>query len=871
MCRHSVSIFILACALALPGGAYSAAPVVLRTTNYESPVRGGPGDLLSIGGSGFRPTDRVVYEASDSTNGGSGHPQSVPAKNTRNLGTAAIVHQSGSPYSITVQLPTLFELEKSYRLWVVDQDGEWSEPLAINEPRPLWVTPARIFSSADPAELGRALRVVGRNLQRSTRSTGASWIRLRGPGSYDLAGPTNEQNQHLEAFVREGTLPRRIVPGRYTVYVSDDGREWFKIEDEQLEVRPDPRRVPHFDISDARFGSCKPDDGADDSDCLARALQAARLTGGAVIAFASGTWDLNSGRRPDGLIVTPNVHLEGAAQGRTILRRHGAKQAPMPAALLTVTAQDSITDISFTDDEHYENPTESRSVIQLGRMSAIDGSGSVAEQMPDDVLIAGDDFLRVGRALSASGRPIHRLIVTHDVFGAFDTALMLTGGSADPAHPFELEDSIFRDNHFVPGSYLDVAARQGTIASQIGATHRVDFSGNSADGAATEGLQEPNDPGGWRAAFFWSLGNNNEDLLISDNQIDCSGDKAGDGEAIALDNSGGTFAFDGVQPVADAGSDWISVRAIPTHTQNGHPLPEGYYTGDWVSVVAGAGVGQTRKIQSYTEDRIRGTTTFRVTPHWDIFPQSARGRVAVGRQYWQVYIVGNRINHASPPCHKSNLNSPRGGVIGLWTQIADSVVEGNEQRDSDGIDFLQGYSAHVPSCPACGNSVAFVTALEIRGNRVDGEYDWSSDCSWSGIRGYFVAAPTPESPPPWLGVGIVISGNEVSHADGVRGGAIEIARAGLSGPPPGKWPIAQNILIYKNNIRDITGTAPRDVCGQNQTVRSGIRIEGDENIRNTVLAGNRCEQVDVPLQDSGTTTTRICPTTDAGSCECRHP
>ena len=858
--------WILAAALLLPCPLWAQPPILLHTANQESPVRGGPGDLLQLQGYGFETTDRVVYEAVDAAEG-SRHPLAVPLTNSATQGSAPIVNRADPPYAITVQLPDAIAADTSYRLWVVDREGRVERPrcnqrsaAAVDQSR-RGRTRAKIQQDWD-----RAVRVVGRNLERRAASAGASWIRLRGPGSYDLALAADQQDLHLSPFVRTGVLPRQMTPGLYAVSVSDDGRNWLKMAGQQLEVRPDPAPLAHLDISEARFGSCRPDDGLDDSECLMRALEAARAAGGAVITFGSGTWDLNSGRAPDGFVVGSNVHLEGAAQGRTTLRRHAAKQAPAPGALLTLSALDSVTGISFTDEEHYTSPQESHSILQLGRTSGGGEPGSATGQMPDDVLISRNSFLRVGRALSASGRAIHRLIVTHNLFGAFDTALMLTGGGADP---FELADSIFRDNRFVPGSYLDITARQGTIASQIGASKRVDFSNNTADGAATQGLQDPHDPSGWRAAFFWSMANNNEELLISENQIDCSGDKDGDGEAISLDGNGGTYAFDSVQVVAAAGADWVSVRATPAHMRNGQPYPEGYFTGHWLSVVDGAGLGQTRKIQSYTQDRVRGTITFRVSPDWDLIPQGARGRVVVTRQYWQVYVLGNRINHASPPCHKSNLNAPRGGVIGLWTPIADSVVAGNEQRDSDGIEFLQAYNAHVPSCPACDNDVAFVTALEIRNNRVDGEYDWPSGCSWSGIRGYFVAAPTPESPPPWLGVGIAISGNEITHADGVRGGAIEIARAGQSGPPPGKWPMAQNILIYGNIIRDITGPAPRDACGQKQTVRSGIRIEGDENIRNTVLEANRCEDVDVPLQDAGTATARICPVTDARSCECR--
>ena len=99
----------------------------------------------------------------------------------------------------------------------------------------------------------------------------------------------------------------------------------------------------------------------------------------------------------------------------------------------------------------------------------------------------------------------------------------------------------------MPGSYIDIAARQGAIASGIGASLRLDFSSNIADGLSSEGLQDPEDRKGWRAAFFWNMNNNNELVLVAQNQVSCSGDKAGDGEAIAFDASGNRFGFNGIR------------------------------------------------------------------------------------------------------------------------------------------------------------------------------------------------------------------------------------------------------------------------------------------------------------------------------------
>ena len=861
---RAAGLFTLA-ALTLLCGAGEAradAPVLLRAPLYGAPDRGGPGDLLLLAGSGFAEGDRVVYQVAGS-DAAPAHPGVVPDANSATAGTAEIVKLADPADAITVRLPAELRADRPLWFWVVNAAGEWSAPVAINDPRPLWISPAQVHATADPARLGRVVRVVGRNLGYSSTS-GPVYLRLSGPATYRLASRA-AAGEALGAYVREAVLPARVAPGLYAVALSADGMHWLTVPDQQLQVVPDPLPPQRFDITDARFGQCRPDDSADDSPCLRRALQAAQAAGGGVVALPAGRWDLDSGPGRDGFMLAPGVSLEGAGMTHTIVQRHGATRAVMPGAMLTLTGRNTVTDIAFTDDTRYHSSGDCRSLIQLG--TAPDGSADTV----DDVLIARDSFMRVGRGLMANGRPIHRLVVVHNRFGAFETALMLTGGGASPDHPYDVVDSVFRDNLFVPGSFSNPEGRAGVLASQIAASQRVDFSDNTTDGRSTEGLQDPNDSPGWRAAFFWSLDNSVEQLLVSGNRIDCPGDKVGDGEAVALDNSEAAFGADGVMPVETAGSGWVRVRGTLLHSRRGQALPPTFHVGQWITVVDGEGPGQTRRITAYAEDQAAGTVIFQVAPAWDVLPSAAgRTRVAFGRQYWQVYIIGNQVNQSSPTCRKANLSGPRGGSITMWAPIADSVIEGNQQHDTDGIQFVQDYSARTPTCPACANFTTHVTDLLIRGNRVDGEYDWDSDCSWSGIRGYFVASTTPESAPPRLGFGIRIEGNTVIHADGQRGGAITFARAGASGPPPGRWPFTQNTLISGNVIQDIEGEPPKPLCRQMQGERTGIRIEGDGNIHDTVLSGNRCEHVARGLADYGAGTLRLC-TVAAGSCECPRP
>ncbi len=871
-------VIALAAALAftwhLPGRAAAAPPQVLRTSGYESPVRGDPGDLLMIAGTGFQPTDRVVYSASGT------HPATVPTRDSASMGTAPIVKLGDPPDALTVQLPAVMERNRPYGLWVVDSAAEWSAPVSINDPRPLWITPAYVYATVDFAGLGRKIRVVGRNLEsdggENSRRASSRWIRLTGPATYVLdstaAGPARAGTgpeagaaaAEEHRFVSEAALPSHLIPGTYAVAVSRDRRSWTAVAGPRLDVRPDPFPRAVFTVSDPKFGACRADDGADDTACFLHALEAAQRAGGGIVAVPAGRWEVSTTQLPkelriNGFVLARGVELRGAGSSSTlIVRRYEPAERPSP--LLTLTGENSVLGIAFQDDERFHSLDQSRSVIRLG---APPSTTSV-----DDIVISSDRFVHVGRAVVDSGRPIHHLFITHDEFGAYDNALLLTGSAATPQEPFRIDDSVIRSNRFVPGSYLDVARYQGTIATQLGASERVDFSDNVADGTSTAGLQDPEDPKGWRAAFFWNLTNNGEELLVAENAISCPGDKAGDGEAISFDGNRDTFGFDVAQSVEAAGPDWIIVPGPLLEHQFGRQIPVGYYVGHWISIVDGSGVGQSRRIESYSVDPATHAVTFRVAPGWDVIPRRDGSRVIVLRQYWHVYVVANTVTQASPPCRKSNRTYPKGGVIGFWTPAADSAIAGNRQYDTDGIVFLQNYGAHTVSCPKCVGGAALSMALEIRDNLIDGEYDWSSDCSWSGIRGYFLATPTPESPPPILGFGDVIAHNVIAHADGPRGGAIEIAHAGASGPPPGNSPMVQNLLIFQNLIRDVTGPPPRPDCRRGQSERTGIRLEGPGNVRDTVLQGNRCEHVGRFLEDAGVKTLRLCQGHAPDSCEC---
>ncbi len=884
------TVALLICVSMGARAALASPPQVFHTANYQAPVRGAPDDLLMIAGYGFSASDRVVYQAA----GGSPapHPAGIPGESTADVGVAPIVQVADPAYAITVRLPAALIPNKIYRLWVVNHGGEWSEPVTLNDPRPLWITPAYSYERVDFAGLGREVRVVGRNLQpvRPAGPDGSAtvWVRLRGlrpaQGLHPAKGPrsapgpatftlksTPQNDARLAELVAAATLPAQMPPGQYVVGLSRDGQQWLEIADQPLQIRPDPPRRPRFNLDAAEFGGCAPDDHADDWNCLERAVQAAAAAGGGVVVVPAGTWDFDAAHPPaefagphrgpgDGVVLPPGVDLEGAGAARSMLVRHHSPGSTPGGALLTLTGHNTISGLGFTDADPYRNGSQTRPVLQLGTLTGMTPSELASAPAIDDVVISANTFLRVGQAIFSGGLPLQHLFITHNDFGAYDNALMMTGSRHLPVR-FRIDDAVIRANRFFPGSFLDLRDGSGTIATQLGASRRVDFSANVGDGASTAGLQSPEDPTGWRAGFFWNTSDNHEFLLISQNLLSCPGDKVNAGEAIVLDDNANTPAFNGAVTVLASGPDWVTVSGRLLDQQDGRSVPVGtFYLHHWLTAVQGPGLGQARRIVSYDVDAAKGTVRFSVQPAWDVRPQAGTTRMGVTRQYWHVYTVANEIEQRTPPCQKSNLSGHWGGPIGYVAPTADSVISGNRQYDTSGIVFQQVYSIRSPACKECGTALIFQSGLEIRGNTVEGEYAWDSDCSDSGIAGSFAASPTPESPPPVLSLGVTIADNLISHADGLGGGGIDMVATWYRGPPPHDWAFVQNLLVYGNTLRDISGPLPAASCRRGVKARVGIRLQGPGSVRDAVLYNNRCERVDVPVQDEGVRTVRLAST-----------
>jgi hypothetical protein len=850
--------------------AHAQAPTLYSHVGYQSPVGAAADDLLLIPGRGFSRGDTVVYEAIGEGQAPGVQSLTRPSASSSDRGVAEVVSFQNVPDSITVRMPLVVSEARIYALRVVTSTGEWSNGILVNDPRPLWISPSRISQFASGGRSQRYLKVIGRNLRMAAGEK--TYVKLVGPETVAAAALEDKQaSQTLLRSVVTISLPARLAPGLYAVQLSRDGAHWQSVVGQHLEVTR-ARPAAEFSLAADSFGGCRPDDGEDDTACLVAAIRAAQIAGGGTVVFPPGVWDIADAAARgvtagDGVVVPQGVDLRGAGPTSTTLRRSSSWNSGSTNALLTLQGQNEVSGFRFQDTRIYTSNDPPSPFIQLGvvwyRREAR-GPESV-----DDVSVFDNVFERPRIAIAAGGLPIRRLIVTNNVFGAFLTALSLGGDRSNFSQLFQLDDSVISRNTFKPGSYRDLVG-QGTMATVIGAASRLDFSNNTADGAATDYLYEPGDARGWRAGFFWHMNNSLEMMLIAQNTATCTGDKAGDGEAIALDNNANTFALDRASRVLDAGVRSVTIEGPLQSKQFDQRVDIArYYVGHWIQVVEGPGLGQSRKIESYAIDPTINKIVFQVAPRWDVAPVAGLSKVAVGREFWQVYVLDNLVDQRRPLCQKSNATKQAGGRIAIWAQTSDSLVAGNRQYDTDGIIAQQTYVGADAHCPACVPGMMLQSFLDIRENLIDGEYAWNSDCSQSGITIAHSASPTPDAPPPVLSYGVTIAHNSIIHADGFTGGAITVPATWFHGPAPHRWPLVNNLLIFHNSISDIAGPAAKRECEDQAPRRLGINIGDSGLVWRSVLYGNRCERVKDWFVDGGINTVRVCPVAaGAQSCEC---
>jgi hypothetical protein len=875
------------------------------------------------------------------------------------------VMSPGRAYGLWVVTPdnqwsTELRINDARPLWITPDSGYQTASLA-GLPRVLKVVGRNL--QPDPNATGATqVRLLGQH-------TGTTYILTGNNTSND---PTHT-TATLERYVAAVNLPSPMVADQYSVQVSRDDTSWVALlEDgrsppQTFWVKPDPATPPTFDVSafaGGVAGPCLPNDGVDDTACILLAIRAAQAAGGGTVTFGPGTWLISKigpwyGQFSDllglyapglcagyfdtcavtyfGLFVPLNVNLRGAgASGAnsTIIERGAYTGQPTdwPATWSVFTFQGNsvVSGFRFIDDNDYLNDYANQGLngdfeLQLGATWFFAQLyGASLPLTVSNIVITDNVFDKPFVAIGNGGLPADHIYITYNTFGgAFSTGIEIAedennvgnlGSNPRFAYQgFHWNDTVVSHNTFYPSSFQAAPTGDprgsGTVATQLNTGLREDFSDNVADGTSTQYFYSPTDPKGWRAAFFWSTGANQEMTLVSNNNISCPGDKYGDGEAIAYDGDGALGGMPSAQPVV-AAAPWIDPQGVAGTTLSvqgavATQLPSSsgtvdisanptlYYQGGfWLQVVQGKGKGQWRKVESLSlgTNSAGSTVTLNVTPAFDVVPDTG-SKVILGRAYWQNATVDNTIDQRTPLCTKAN-GRDRGGTVVWYGSTADSAMDDNQLYDTTGIYLNHTYQPQQPSAtPVKPGGFVLQAYNEVRNNLVTGAYDWSVNGRTAGIElglgatGWFCDGNTcPAPPPPTTGFGVSIAKNVVSRTSARDSdGSVNPPMGGISSSANWEtgvldalglsmWQLGDATLIFSNTLQDISNTVSGSAGGL-PLVGIGIDVAQGSTLTPAItwrstLYNNTCNNVDKPTSDFGLATVRYCPTGHAASCEC---
>jgi hypothetical protein len=891
---QTLALGLLGVLLSGAGQVWATPPTIYSQPANESPVRADPDDLLLLPGNGFSASDRVVYSSLQATDPGLTPPAigTVPSTPTASLGFADLVSVADVPDTLTVHLPATVSQGYGYALWAINSAGEWSNGVKINDARPLWISPDFAYQTASVANLPRILKVIGRNLQPTP--VAGTQVRLTGPATFTLVASNTIAS--LSRYVAQVTLPATMALGTYNIDVSRDGVSWVPLTGtngssaQTFTVLANPVAPPVVSVDDYSCDTVTPDD----TTCVVAAIKAAANTSTypneATVAFGArtyrlsqpGTWPGNTSSNGvdfEGILVPKHVNLQGAGINSTIVARGTGwfrGQTPV-ASLFNLQGNNTVQGFTFADNNPYTAASGSsgnNAALSIG----IDANYAhvIGLQAPATsyVVISQNDFRVPFIGIQNRGLPADHLFITYNTIGGYQNGLILgPQGNVFPdgQYQYHLVDSVVAYNTFAPSSYPE------TIASQIGGNQRFDFSNNTADGTATSHLYSPSDQKGFAAAFFWNLAGNRELSLISQNTAKCSGDKlSANGEAFALDGANALAHGGFSQHVAAVTAATSSGTSNSTVTVNTLPVAGTFgFPGQWLQVVQGPGVGQLRKVTSYSATA--STATFVVSPAFDVLPQ-AGSAVTVGLEDWQTYIVANLADHSSPLCVNGPKSPASGGMITFYAQTADSVIEGNQLNSTSGIQLSHQYVVDTvtPTNPA---GLMLQSSNEVRNNNINGAINFGGQFGRSGIVTTRFVSPGvgPAPAPPVMSFGASIAGNVISIPGAPDvGGAIEFGFADDAGTRNSNlnsngvactstYRLIDTPLAFHNDLSGPSGIGVDNYvpfqlpAGCSASLRDGL-------VWHPVFYANACHGVS--LVDNGVGTVASCSASMTNACEC---
>lgn len=771
---------------------------VYKTPGYQAPVSVGPNEIFVVKGTGLDNVTETRFFVIRDFKQLPG-PMVVAESGGAGNGKLSPVNKSNGD-TIVYKTPPDFDKNIPYAIWFADDEGAWEGPLLLNVPMPMWLSPRRTVAASEDAVMPPStmsnVTILGRNLKSG--HTLPPCIRLKGENLYVFEAEDKGRGDYAVSF----TVPFLVLPGSYTVEVSLDRHNWLRLADGHLEVISQPQRT-EFPID--AYG-CSGTDDKDDIYCIRQAIRAAEANGGGNVVFPEGSWLLTEPASQlwvtygDGIIIPEGVSLIGQSKDRSFVIQ-GKGWTQRHSALFTLLGSNRVSDLTFKRHEPLStNLSDGVATLRLGAYLSKGSAASELEHVASSMIINSNKFVGISSAIISSGQAVSDIFISDNHFVVHERGIGLGGNSFLGKHVyFMVSDSVIADNNFIPGDFKN--DNQGPIALEIGGSQRLRVSNNRIDGHLN---------GGWRSGMFWHQGGVNNLIMIDNNFLSCTGDKAGDGEAITFDSNHGLVRYDteAKSYIADSVAGFKGVvtpssASAYSITVSAERLlhDEKFYRDHWVLVVDGPGTGQARKIASVKQTP--GTVTFNLIPGWDVAPTPGKSKLVVYRAYWQAQIMDNSVDNTG--CAKPGQK----GLINWFATTLDSRIAGNQMKDTEGILLWGLYSPDNPSTKPNESFYSGWHSCDVSSNRIEGKVDTEL---YGGIT---LTYGTDPSYGPALGSSINIKGNTISV---VHDRSVALSSSWWLPPERTlEWTIIQNNELSRSKI--------------------GVEME-NSNAHNTVLFGN---------------------------------
>ena len=279
-------------------GADRRVPVLLRVSDAIK-----PGQLFSINGEWLDAASIEVLVAAGAESG------TLPPAHAL---TAQIVQTDEQGHFVVAKLPRQLD-PGAFRVWVLNSVG-YSAPIPLNQPRPL-------FLSEFEAWAGQQICIIGRNFDPAEfGARGVPRVRLVDNDGKHFAADVVHHNPYAIAIKAP-----EAAPARYWVEVSINGKEWWRLPDNEvltlLPVGKDPlglgvawagkfhwHRV--FDVSKSGVPTAG---GRDVTAQVQKVVNTAKSAGGGVVYFPAGRYQLS------GIALPADIVLLGAGADKTTL------------------------------------------------------------------------------------------------------------------------------------------------------------------------------------------------------------------------------------------------------------------------------------------------------------------------------------------------------------------------------------------------------------------------------------------------------------------------------------------------------------------------------------------------------------------------